>query len=709
MKKQPKLGLVLAAAALISVAVASLVSARGWVQEGAEWRYVDNDGEYVSGTLQSSGTSKFYLNDEGYMVKDYFLEDYNSNNYYFGSNGAMVTNTWVAIESGMTDNQGDYVPDNYWYYFQASGKAVKAPSSDKPKKMVIDGKKYMFNEYGQMCTGWIDADGKVIDPDTDEEGGPFASALYYAGGDNDGVLRTGWVTYYDGWNGEGSGDYQSEKNTIYFYFNTSTNKKIGYSDGSNNNGVTKKINGKTYAFDSTGIMLSGWDVAENDDLTSLGGKKVYFSGEDDGHQVKKGWVYAVPAQAIDSKAYDDGEEKYFYFGSNGEATVDTFKKVNSKYYVFNPNGIMKTGLILWCPSLSTNTVNGVVTCTVKYHFVKAVDLDWADGSDIAKKGKVRYDSDEDADVLYLHYDGQLYDNGSTTTFNDEDYTGKMLKFHFFGDDGARKTGTNTVSFSNDDYTFNSNTSGHRSSGKYSKKYYSLGIQLKASQDIKYGILVSTSNWFAAQQENYANNLGTTAYQVLNTAGSLQNKRTSKKDADGNWWLMGQSGYLYGIFNVEVKNVTKATTIEKYFDKYYWAALKATSVATWGTIQPNEKWSMHITASYSETGAYYTSMADIYSKIKTYLTRNDICIVADGDNFIKDNYVVVSLVGNKIKDVTYYGYSFKSEYDSSSKAIPFGLTDDTYKTARLEYVEADADTWYQVVPNNDYFLNAYWAD
>ena len=86
MKKQTKLGLVLAAAALISVSVASLVSARGWVQEGAEWRYVGNDGEFVTDTIQTSGNTKFYLNEDGYMVKDYFLEDYDNATYYFGAN-----------------------------------------------------------------------------------------------------------------------------------------------------------------------------------------------------------------------------------------------------------------------------------------------------------------------------------------------------------------------------------------------------------------------------------------------------------------------------------------------------------------------------------------------------------------------------------------------------------------------------------------------
>ena len=198
MKKQTKLGLVIAAAAVLTVSVASLVSARGWVQDGADWHYVDNDGEYITETIQSSGNTKFYLDEDGNMAKDYFLEDYNGSTYYFGSNGAMVTNTWVAIESGRVENQEDYVPDNYWYYFQASGKAMKG-TSGSPKKSTIDGKKYLFNEYGQMLTGWIQ-EGKTVNPDDNEN--PFEDALYYAGGDNDGVLRTGWVTYYDGYSGD---------------------------------------------------------------------------------------------------------------------------------------------------------------------------------------------------------------------------------------------------------------------------------------------------------------------------------------------------------------------------------------------------------------------------------------------------------------------------------------------------------------------------
>ena len=80
-------------------------------------------------------------------------------------------------------------------------------------------------------------------------------------------------------------------------------------------------------------MLSGWDVYEEGQL--LNNKVTYFSGEDDGHQVKKGWVYAVPSESVDKKSYDDNEEKYMYFGSDGDIKKSDIAKINGKYYCFN--------------------------------------------------------------------------------------------------------------------------------------------------------------------------------------------------------------------------------------------------------------------------------------------------------------------------------------------------------------------------------------
>jgi glucan-binding YG repeat protein len=482
MKKQTKLGLVLAAAAVISVSVASLVSARGWVQNGADWYYVDNSGEYVTESIQSSGNSKFYLGEDGTMQRDYFLEEYNNNAYYFGQNGAMVTNTWVAIESSRVENQEDYIPDNYWYYFQASGKAMKA-ASGSVKKTTIDGKKYAFNEYGQMLTGWI-AEGKVVG---DDEENPFAEATYYAGGDNDGVLRSGWLTYYDGYDGD---DYQSEYTNLYFYFNPSNNTKT--------DNRVKKINGRSYAFDQYGIMNSGWDVY--DYLTGLNDNRVsYFSGEDDGHQVKKGWVFAVPAADLDCKAYGDDEEKYMYFNSSGEILRDQYKRINGKYYVFNRSGIMETGLVLWVPE-GYDIGTGANADT--YRFLETLDMDWQNGEDLAKKGLLRYGSDGD-EYFFVNAYGQVDTStrvaGTRTkkvsNFPDNTIDGSkpvQVKIHNYGSDGARKTGTNNVEFADDTYVFNTNSNGDKGSGIFAKKYYSLGIQLKASADIKYGIYNNAS-------------------------------------------------------------------------------------------------------------------------------------------------------------------------------------------------------------------------
>ena len=689
MKRQTKFGLVLAAAAVISVSVASLVCARGWVQQGADWFYVDNNNEFVTDTIQSSGNSKFYLGETGAMVRDYFLEDYNDNTYYFGSNGAMVTNTWVAVDSSLVENQGDYVPDNYWYYFQASGKAMKG-SSTSMKKSTIDGKKYGFNEYGQMVTGWVDSEGKVINPD--DESNPFINALYYAGGDNDGVLRAGWVTYYDGYDGDD--EYQTDYTNLYFYFNTSNNKKYGYGEAE---GVTKKINGRTYAFNSEGIMLSGWDVYDNTEI--FDNKITYFSGEDDGHQVKKGWVYAVPSQSLDADAYDDDEEKYMYFASSGDIVRDSFKKVNGKFYVFNRTGIMKTGVVIWCP-------DGVqYGSAVDYKYVNTLDLDWAEGSEVAKKGILRFDSGAD-DYYMVNANGRIIDGGDGVVG-----VGDYVKLHLFGDDGARKTGLNSVEFSDDTFTLNTNASGDKGSGVFAKKYYSLGIQLKASSDIRFGIynqgdFVASSSVadydfgdpLYAQYDKanedmsaYYNNLESGNYLVLTTGGAKQKgNRNAKKDADGNYWVVdNNNGTLKGIFTVNVKTYNNLSKFET-------KAIRAENA-------------------YDEDGNPLVG-GEKYG-IDTLIELGLASPQAVFENGLANDWVWSSsrLTFTKTGFPSNNVHLFQSDYgEGSNKWIPFGLLDNSNKTVTFDYllamtIDADEALAYAVKPNNDYFLNCYWAD
>ena len=667
MKRQTKFGIVLAAAAVISVSVASLVCARGWVQQGADWYYADASNEFVTETIQASGNSKFYLDQDGRMVRDYFLEDYNGNAYYFGSNGAMVTNTWVAIDSALVENQDDYVPDNYWYYFQASGKAMKA-ASGSVKKTTVDGKKYAFNEYGQMCVGWFGTDGKTVNPD--DESNPFAgdNVLYYAGGDNDGVLRAGWVTYYDGYDGDD--EYETEYTNLYFYFNTSNNKKEV--------NKTKKINGRTYAFNEKGIMMSGWDVFENpSDAGNVTGT-VYFSGQDDGHQVKKGWVYTVPSYAIDASAYNDDEEKYMYFNNSGDIVADQFKKINGKYYVFNANGIMKTGVVIWCASGKNGT-------TTKY--VDKLDLDWATGEELAKMGRYNLGKDDSGNPKYIYVDTDgIVGGGRTDGKTTENYSGvrsgDVLKLHLFGDDGARKTGMNTVEFSDDTFTLNTvGSSGDKGTGVFSKKYYSLGVLLKASADLRYGVYQqATISMLSRQDDNWYSDLVNGAYLVLTSSGSKQKgNKTAKKDADGNYWMIAaQDSSLRGIYTVGIKEDNSLSNFRtKTVGRVGWA-----DGSTHTTAQLAERYpDLFVTdyASEAINGVTWT----------THLINNT-----------SDCYYTCN----------YQGPCFQSDYaDGSNKWIPFGMMDNALKSATFRWTTYgdDASVAYAVKPNNDYFVNCYW--
>ena len=660
MKRQTKFGIVLAAAAVISVSVASLVCARGWVQQGADWYYADASNEFVTETIQASGNSKFYLDQDGRMVRDYFLEDYNGNAYYFGSNGAMVTNTWVAIDSALVENQDDYVPDNYWYYFQASGKAMKA-ASGSVKKTTVDGKKYAFNEYGQMCVGWFGTDGKTVNPD--DESNPFAgdNVLYYAGGDNDGVLRAGWVTYYDGYDGDD--EYETEYTNLYFYFNTSNNKKEV--------NKTKKINGRTYAFNEKGIMMSGWDVFENpSDAGNVTGT-VYFSGQDDGHQVKKGWVYTVPSYAIDQSAYNDDEEKYMYFNNSGDIVADQFKKINGKYYVFNANGIMKTGVVIWCASGKNGT-------TTKY--VDTIDLDWATGEELSKMGRYNLGKDDNGVAKYIYVDT---DGIVTSTSNYSGVrTGDVLKLHLFGDDGARKTGMNTVEFSDDTFTLNTvGSSGDKGTGVFSKKYYSLGVLLKASADLRYGVYQqATASMLSRQDDNWYSDLVGGGYLVLTSSGSKQKgNKTAKKDADGNYWMIAaQDSSLRGIYTVGIKEDNSLSNFRtKTVDRVGWA-----DGSTHTTAQ--------LAASYPDL-----FVSDYASEAINGVTWTTHLINNTSDCYYTCNY---------------QGPCFQSDYaEGSNKWIPFGMMDNALKSATFRWTTYgdDASVAYAVKPNNDYFVNCYW--
>ena len=472
---------------------------------------------------------------------------------------------------------------------------------------------------------------------------------------------------------------------LYFYFSPTNNKK---EVGDDNSPKTKKINGRTYAFDGEGIMLSGWDVYEQTTLfTDADGNKqaTYFSGEDDGHQVKKGWVYAVPNDSIDSAAHRDDEEKYMYFNNSGIIVTDQFKKINGKYYVFNGTGIMKTGLVLWC--------NGGSQGGASTQYVDTLDLDWANGSDLVKGGFLVTAQGE---YIKVNTDGLVIKTQKNTNASvDQD----KIKIHYFGDDGARKTGLNNVEFADDTYTINTvGSSGDKGTGSFSKKYYMLGVLLKASPDIRYGIYQrATESMLKGQKDinvdGYKGEVDAGNYYVLNTGGSLQSgSNTAKKDADGNYWMIDKTTKeLMGIYSQNVKVGDSSFTTRKIINDGRF------------TNNTNYSTSQIISRLGSNNDLFIDEYATVIGESRWTTSNLDRVMWKASTN--SNGEVQFTSDGN----IT--GGWFQSESgDSASKWIPFGMKDDSGNTATFNHVACDNITRakaYEVTPTNDFFVNCYY--
>ena len=187
MRKQTKLVAVLSTAALLAIG-ASMTSfaATGWAEEDGTWVYYDRNGDRVTDKWAKSGNNWYYLDGSGEMAIDQLIED-DDNYYYVDVNGVMVTNQWVAIEN--EDAGNDNEPDEWWYYFQANGKALKGPEDNKVSLKTVNGKKYAFTSEGKMLYGWVDEDDAAIINDDDDA---WQRGDYYFGDQNDGAMTVGW-------------------------------------------------------------------------------------------------------------------------------------------------------------------------------------------------------------------------------------------------------------------------------------------------------------------------------------------------------------------------------------------------------------------------------------------------------------------------------------------------------------------------------------
>lgn len=422
----------------ISTAVTSL-AATGWQYDNTiqNWQYFEYD-EPVVDEWQKSGDHMFYLNEDGIMAISTVVENDNGTLSYVNSEGARVSNEWRYVQIPTEDNE------EHWIYLRANGQ------SEDNGWATINGKKYHFTD-NVMDYGFLDEDANMIDEDTDDA---WIEAKYYCGPESDGARYTGWLEvfstdtdeyddydtiwiYFDS-NGKKVADTVKTINGVKYQFDengvmvqewyvasssvaTSSDAKYYNSNGdqarnewvyttaendedgeehwyyflSSGKMVTndiKKINGKYYAFDEDGVMLTGFVTVDED-----GENPVYLGDAED--------ITAEDLMNLDSD--------YMYFneevgGPEGAAETGKIKiELSDDEYtiMFSTRGISKDAL----KQDGYLYINGVLQTAdedSEYNY-EAVEVEDGAYLIVNKNGKILTSDKNDKESTRWDFDGDV--------------------------------------------------------------------------------------------------------------------------------------------------------------------------------------------------------------------------------------------------------------------------------------------------------------
>ena len=207
----------------------------------------------------------------------------------------------AAVETGNTSskvntNQGKLVAPHWEGSYSTGWRYIRNDGSKATGKMTIDGKIYIFNSAGEMCTGWT----------------YYGNAWYYL--ERNGEAKKGW--YKEG--------------RTWYYLTGDGSMKTGRLD----------LGSSSFIFNSSGAMQTGW--------AWYGGKWYYM---DSNGYMKRGWLwngghwyYLASDGAMKTGWLTDGKAKYYL---NADGSMKTgWLKTGGKWYFLNSSGAMKTGW-LW--------------------------------------------------------------------------------------------------------------------------------------------------------------------------------------------------------------------------------------------------------------------------------------------------------------------------------------------------------------------------
>ena len=301
-----------------------------WYYFGANGKaYKRNDSASGDVSLKTINGKKYTFNTDGKMqygwVKDgetqYDDNAWQDSQYYFGDeNDGSMAEGWREI-SIKDDQATDAQPgDNYWdedqtrwFYVKASGKKEK----DQTGK-TINGRKYGFDEYGRMNAGWVTQ--ATTSNTSVKDGGKQGIATYSNSFMNYSTPEDG-ARYTKGWFKVTPGYYlqkdKYEDGSDYWYYSDGNGKLV--------TNQIKTINGKKYAFDNYGRMISGFVVLQMQQTGTAYSQKDIVDKLDDENRYDTADNYTRFVQANDS-LFRSGELRAYYFGSSDDGSMKTGKQ-----------------------------------------------------------------------------------------------------------------------------------------------------------------------------------------------------------------------------------------------------------------------------------------------------------------------------------------------------------------------------------------------
>ena len=321
-----------------------------WYYFGANGKaYKRSDSATGDVSLKTINGKKYTFDTDGKMqygwVKDgetqYDDNAWQDAEYYFGDeNDGSMAEGWkeIAIRD---DQSADAQPgDNYWdedqtrwFYFKASGKKEKNQTGK-----TINGRKYGFDEYGRMNAGWVTE--ATTSNASVKDGGKQGIATYSNSFMNYSTPEDG-ARYTKGWFKVTPGYYlqkdKYEDGSDYWYYSDGNGKLV--------TNQIKTINGKKYAFDNYGRMISGFVVLQMQAAGTGYSSKDIVEKLDDENRYDTADNYNRFVKANEG-LFRSGEVRAYYFGNSDDGSMKTGKQSvdldGEKYtFEFEKNGSKK--------------------------------------------------------------------------------------------------------------------------------------------------------------------------------------------------------------------------------------------------------------------------------------------------------------------------------------------------------------------------------